>query len=136
MSHCVASPALLPRERHWLVMGSNSSLSLGQMHRKLPSKFSHRASPHSARLISHSFTSEKDRRGGREGRKGPGTYTQTWAQQGHGKITQNSSPNPINRKFIFNWLMFCRDSFAVSSSLYLLNCAINPQEETFFQNNC
>lgn len=58
-----ASPALLPRERHWLVMGSNSSLSLGQMHRKLPSKFSHRASPHSAKLISHSFTSEKDRRG-------------------------------------------------------------------------
>lgn len=46
-------------ERHWLVMGSNSSLSLGQMHRKLPSKFSHRASPHSAELISHSFTSKK-----------------------------------------------------------------------------
>ena len=31
------------------------------MHRKLPSKFSHRASPHSAKLISHSFTSEKDK---------------------------------------------------------------------------
>ncbi|TNN61020.1 hypothetical protein EYF80_028798 [Liparis tanakae] len=54
------------RERQWLVMGSNSSLSLGQMHRKLPSKFSHRASPHSAGLISHSSTSERGGRGGRE----------------------------------------------------------------------
>lgn len=29
------------------------------MHRKLPSKFSHRAPPQSARLISHSFTSDE-----------------------------------------------------------------------------
>lgn len=63
MTGLSSSPALLPMERHWLVRGSNSSLSLGQMHRKLPSKFSHRASPHSAKLISHSFTSEKSRRG-------------------------------------------------------------------------
>ena len=77
-----ASPALLPRERHWLVMGSNSSLSLGQMHRKLPSKFSHRASPHSARVISHSFTSEKDGRAGREVSEVSGTYAQR-SEQGH-----------------------------------------------------
>lgn len=61
-----SSESLLPGERHWLVMGSNSSLSLGQMHRKLPSTFSHRAPPHSAKLISHSFTSEKDGTDGRD----------------------------------------------------------------------
>lgn len=69
-------PGLLPMGRHWLVMGSNSSLALGHKHRKLPSWFSHRASPHSARLISHSFTSEKERTG-HEVSQRSGTYTVT-----------------------------------------------------------
>lgn len=66
-------------------------MSLGQMHRKLPSKFSHRASPHSARVISHSFTSEKDGRGGREVSEVSGTYAQACAPEEVGARSHEKS---------------------------------------------
>lgn len=49
---------------------------------------SHTGPPRTAPGSSH--TRSRLRKTGEEGNKGPDTYTQAWAQQGHGKVTQNN----------------------------------------------
>lgn len=58
MCFYVSVPGMIMwRGLHCVVIGSNSSSSVGQRHRKLPSTFSQWASPHNSLLISHSSVS-------------------------------------------------------------------------------